>query len=63
MTMRLAQLRVAEPARPRPFRVPLVSLTVPLAVASCLVLIAYLPAVWLALGLVLYFARLRVRGI
>jgi len=63
-------LRVAEPARPRPFRVPLVSLTVPLAVTSCLVLIAYLPvvtwirfAVWLAVGLVLYFVRLRVRGI
>jgi APA family basic amino acid/polyamine antiporter len=58
-------LRVAEPERPRHFRAPLVWLTAPLAIATCILLMAYLPlvtwvrfAVWLAIGLTFYFARL-----
>ena len=57
-------LRVAEPARPRHFRAPLIWVTAPLAIATCILLMAYLPlrtwirfAVWLAIGLAFYFAR------
>jgi basic amino acid/polyamine antiporter, APA family len=56
-------LRVREPDRPRPFRCPGYPVTPALAAASCLVLIAGLPstnwwrfAIWLAVGLVIYFA-------
>jgi APA family basic amino acid/polyamine antiporter len=68
-------LRVTEPKRPRPFRVPLVWLVAPLAMAACLFIMIGLPpqawerfGVWLAIGLVLYFAygvrhsRLRARA-
>jgi APA family basic amino acid/polyamine antiporter len=55
-------LRVREPGRVRPFRVPFGAWAVPLAgVASCALLIAYLPAIswlrfaaWLAVGLAVY---------
>jgi APA family basic amino acid/polyamine antiporter len=54
-------LRLAEPERRRPFRVPAVWLTAPLGIACCAGLMAYLPAmawvrfgVWLAAGIVLY---------
>jgi basic amino acid/polyamine antiporter, APA family len=56
-------LRVREPGRPRPFRCPGYPVTPILAAASCLVLIAGLPAanwwrfaIWLAIGLGIYFA-------
>ena len=52
----------AEPDRPRPFRAPWVPLTPILAIVSCLYLMLQLPwltwvrfAIWLALGLVIYF--------
>ena len=55
-------LRKAEPDRPRPFRAPWVPLTPILAIVSCLYLMLQLPwltwvrfAVWLAVGLVIYF--------
>ena len=56
-------LRVVEPERPRPFRVPLVWVVAPLGAAACLFIMVGLPyqawerfAIWLALGLALYFA-------
>ncbi len=56
-------LRVREPERPRPFRVPGSPVTPLLAAASCIFLMAQLPAVtwirfgiWLAVGAVIYFA-------
>jgi APA family basic amino acid/polyamine antiporter len=56
-------LRVRAPARARPFRCPGYPVTPALAAAACLVLIAGLPArnwwrfaIWLAVGLVVYFA-------
>jgi basic amino acid/polyamine antiporter, APA family len=56
-------LRVREPDRPRPFRCPGYPVTPVLAALSCLALIAGLPsrnwwrfAIWLAVGLVIYFA-------
>jgi putative effector of murein hydrolase len=56
---------VTGPDRPRDFRAPLVWITAPLAIATCIVLMAYLPfvtwirfGVWLLIGLALYFARL-----
>ena len=60
----IAILRFREPDRPRPFRVPLGALAVPiLGVLSCLLLIAYLPQpswhrflYWLLAGAVVYFA-------
>ena len=68
-------LRVREPGRPRPFRVPWSPVTPVLAVVSCLYLMSKLPlttwirfGVWLAIGLVLYFAygythsKLRAQG-
>jgi APA family basic amino acid/polyamine antiporter len=56
-------LRVREPQRPRPFRVPLYPLTPALAILACLGLICGLEisnwlrlVIWLAIGLVVYFA-------
>ena len=54
-------LRRTEPDRPRPFRVPAVTVVAGLGILSCLLLMAGLPgetwirlAVWLVLGLALY---------
>ncbi len=54
-------LRVKEPDRPRPFRVPLVWVVAPLGVAACLFIMVGLPyqawerfGIWLAIGIVLY---------
>jgi APA family basic amino acid/polyamine antiporter len=56
-------LRRIDPARPRPFRTPLVPLVPLLAVAMCAYLMLQLPSVtwwrfvlWLAAGLIIYFA-------
>jgi basic amino acid/polyamine antiporter, APA family len=56
-------LRVVEPDRPRPFRVPLAWVVAPAGAAACLFIMVGLPyqawerfAIWLALGLALYFA-------
>ena len=56
-------LRVREPARPRPFRVPFVWVVAPVGAVACLLVMSWLPptawerfALWLAVGLVLYFA-------
>jgi APA family basic amino acid/polyamine antiporter len=66
-------LRVAEPARQRPFTVPFVWVTAPLGIAACVFIMVGLPyqawerfGLWLAVGLVIYFmygvrnSRLRV---
>ena len=54
-------LRVIEPDRPRPFRVPMVWVTAPLGVAACLFIMVGLPyqawerfGLWLAVGIALY---------
>ena len=54
-------LRVKEPDRPRPFRVPLVWVVAPLGVIACIFIMVGLPyqawerfALWLVLGLLLY---------
>lgn len=54
-------LRVKEPDRPRPFKVPFVWIIAPLGVAACLFIMVGLPAqawerfgIWLVVGLVLY---------
>ena len=56
-------LRILEPERPRPFKVPLVWVVAPLGAAACIFIMVGLPAqawerfgIWLAVGLVLYFA-------
>jgi len=56
-------LRVKEPDRPRPFKVPLVWIIAPLGVAACLFIMVGLPnqawerfGIWLAVGMVLYIA-------
>jgi basic amino acid/polyamine antiporter, APA family len=56
-------LRVTEPDRRRPFRVPAVWVVAPLGAAACVFIMVGLPyqawerfAMWLALGLALYFA-------
>jgi APA family basic amino acid/polyamine antiporter len=56
-------LRVREPNRPRPFKVPFVWVLAPAGVAACLFVMKGLPAQawvrfgwWLAIGLVIYFA-------
>jgi basic amino acid/polyamine antiporter, APA family len=63
-------LRRTDPDRPRPFRVPAVTLVAGLGILSCLVLMACLPAdtwirlaVWLAIGLAIYagYGRRRAR--
>ena len=55
-------LRVLEPDRPRPFRVPFVWFVAPLGAVACVFVMAGLPAsawarfgAWLALGLIIYF--------
>src|SRR5688500_10805677 len=68
-------LRIKEPNRPRPFRVPLVWVIAPLGVAACLFVMVGLPyqawerfGIWLAIGAVIYAAygyrhsRLRARA-
>ena len=54
-------LRVKEPNRPRPFRVPLVWVIAPLGVAACLFIMVGLPkqawerfGIWLVIGIILY---------
>ncbi len=54
-------LRVREPNRPRPFKVPFVWVLAPAGVAACLFVMAGLPVqawerfgVWLLIGLVIY---------
>ena len=56
-------LRVKEPDRPRPFKVPFVWVIAPLGVAACLFVMAGLPvqawerfAIWLAIGTAIYIA-------
>jgi len=56
-------LRVKEPDRPRPFRVPLVWVVAPLGIAACLFVMLGLPrqawerfAIWLAIGIAIYAA-------
>jgi APA family basic amino acid/polyamine antiporter len=56
-------LRRTDPSRPRPFRVPWVPLTPLISIVACVYLMIQLPgltwirfAVWLVIGLVLYFA-------
>jgi APA family basic amino acid/polyamine antiporter len=55
-------LRVKEPDRPRPFRVPFAPVTATIAIVACAYLMAKLPTitwirffVWLAIGAALYF--------
>jgi APA family basic amino acid/polyamine antiporter len=54
-------LRLVEPDRPRPFRVPLIWLVAPLGIAACLFIMAGLPvqawerfALWLGIGIAVY---------
>jgi APA family basic amino acid/polyamine antiporter len=54
-------LRIVEPNRPRPFKVPFVWLVAPLGIAACLFVMAGLPVqawerfgIWLAIGAVVY---------
>jgi APA family basic amino acid/polyamine antiporter len=54
-------LRVKEPDRPRPFRVPVVWVVAPLGVAACMFIMAGLPyqawerfALWLLIGVTIY---------
>jgi len=56
-------LRLAEPERARPFRVPWVYVVAPLSVVLCVYVMLGLPletwerfGIWLIIGLVLYFA-------
>ncbi len=56
-------LRIREPERPRPFKVPFVWLLAPLGIAACVFVMVGLPwaawerfMVWLAIGTALYFA-------
>jgi APA family basic amino acid/polyamine antiporter len=56
-------LRVTEPERPRPFKVPFVWVLAPLGVAACVFVMAGLPyqawerfALWLAIGVAIYLA-------
>lgn len=55
-------LRIKEPDRPRPFKVPFVWVVAPLGVLSCLYVMLGLPAkawerfgIWMVIGVVLYF--------
>jgi APA family basic amino acid/polyamine antiporter len=67
-------LRVKEPERPRPFKVPFVWILAPLGILACLFVMLGLPvqawerfAIWLAIGTAIYIAygyrhsRLRIR--
>ena len=67
-------LRVVEPQRPRPFKVPMVWVVAPLGMAACVFVMIGLPReawerffVWLVVGIALYAAfgyrhsRLRAR--
>ena len=56
-------LRVTEPERPRPFRVPLVWVVAPLGAIACAFIMHGLPkqawerfGIWLVIGIALYFA-------
>ena len=56
-------LRVTEPERPRPFRVPFVWVVAPLGIAACVFIMFGLPyqawerfALWLAIGVAIYIA-------
>jgi APA family basic amino acid/polyamine antiporter len=56
-------LRVTEPERPRPFKVPLVWVVAPLGALACAFIMHGLPkqawerfGIWLVVGIVLYFA-------
>jgi APA family basic amino acid/polyamine antiporter len=56
-------LRVKDPDRPRPFKVPFVWILAPAGVAACVFVMAGLPvqawerfAIWLGIGLVIYVA-------
>ena len=56
-------LRVKDPGRPRPFRVPLVWVVAPLGAAACLYVMTGLPrtawyrfGIWMVAGVALYFA-------
>ncbi len=56
-------LRIKDPHRPRPFRVPFVWVVAPLGAVACLYVMLGLPAaawerfgIWMALGAVVYFA-------
>jgi APA family basic amino acid/polyamine antiporter len=66
-------LRVTEPERPRPFRVPLVWLVAPLGMVACAFVMVGLPheawerfLVWLVIGAVIYsgygYRHSRLRG-
>jgi basic amino acid/polyamine antiporter, APA family len=66
-------LRVKEPERPRPFRVPLVWLVAPLGVAACLFIMVGLPiqawerfGIWMLIGAAIYglygYRHSRLRG-
>jgi len=59
-------LRRTDPARPRPFRAPLVWIVAPAAIIGCVTLYLSLPLtaklvlpIWGAIGLVIYFAYSR----
>ena len=67
-------LRVVEPDRPRPFRVPYAWTVAPLGIAACIFIMAGLPypawerfAIWLAIGLAVYigygYRHSRVRAL
>jgi APA family basic amino acid/polyamine antiporter len=69
-------LRIKDPARPRPFRVPFVWLVAPLGAVLCVVVMLGLPRtawerffIWMALGVAIYFlygirhSRLRKDGV
>jgi APA family basic amino acid/polyamine antiporter len=56
-------LRIKEPDRPRPFKVPFVWVIAPLGMAACLFIMKGLPwqawerfGIWLAIGIAIYFA-------
>jgi len=67
-------LRVVEPGRPRPFRVPYAWVVAPLGIAACMFVMAGLPSpawerfgIWLAIGLAVYvgygYRHSRVRAL